>query len=935
MASILGSRVATTNGTAAASIDFDDWWVASDQASGDWFFISASNDTGGTAITISGWTEIGTQQANAGARSAIFYRVHSGTEITAPTINGANDDWAVTAIQVRPGAGGTLSIDATADTQQTASTQTPTAPTVTTTGTNRLILWFLGRDGNGSSLPADMIGVGQVAAWTTDNLGTSTTGQLESQICWTIQPTAGTSIAFKWKSSVSDGGRQTTVALADSSNSAPAYIADSGIQVVMDWVTTPTVTLLSALHSTIAGITTAAGDATGGAARTNIFPVDTANAPLGLIGYYRLIGQTQTATTGLSPRMYGAVATISSTDYSNGLFLCDIRYGASVSGQINDLGLYLYFRDSSGGWCIVRPIATERLAVLQQYRPTLLFLPSLTQIDGSGTIDWADVVGVGPCIHVTGSPTATQNREYFFRPLLRVPITNGFVTIAGGSSSEPFGLRSATDALRTSGYSYQLPATIGAKLNFSQIPIRIGNGGTNPTYFNGNANAYEFVDSAQIGTVITSDDLEFAVNLGASDAFDLGASLVGCGTPQRFTIDAASSASAAAVWNGTLFGMTPTLNSKGTPGLSYKGCAKINAGGGDMRGCSFLLSVATDAAITITNGADLSGSLFIKGAETNAVEIAGNGPQTVTLAGIDLSAYTTPINVLGATGTITIEIDADDPVPTFTTAGATVVFDQPIVQSLAAVDWTETGSSVQVYNVTTATEIYAEAAIAGTSWTLDYTPPASFSPDDVVRVRIRKAGFLPIEATAIVGATGWSVFGDQETDARYTATTPANYTIDYTNKKIRATGSRASFIAQEIVDIVRVAEATIDGIRLPVFATVSGLVTLSPGVSTGLTVELNLWQLSWASGSVSQATVGGGNVVGGIADDPVEDVVGGPQVTINLSAAATQVVSGGAPLDPDAIAAAVWAYVPRNVNVATMNGATVLGNGTSGNKWRG
>jgi hypothetical protein len=48
--------------------------------------------------------------------------------------------------------------------------------------------------------------------------------------------------------------------------------------------------------------------------------------------------------------------------------------------------------------------------------------------------------------------------------------------------------------------------------------------------------------------------------------------------------------------------------------------------------------------------------------------------------------------------------------------------------------------------------------------------------------------------------------------------------------------------------------------------------------------------------------------VGGIAGDPIEDVVGGPQVTVRVSADATVVATGSGvlPADITAIAAAVW-----------------------------
>ena len=239
----------------------------------------------------------------------------------------------------------------------------------------------------------------------------------------------------------------------------------------------------------------------------------------------------------------------------------------------------------------------------------------------------------------------------------------------------------------------------------------------------------------------------------------------------------------------------------------------------------------------------------------------------------------------------------------------------PTTQLTGSVEGIETGSRIQIYNDTTATEV-ANEVIVGTSWSVTYDEGTTFTDGDIVRIRLRKAGKLLYETFAVSSLSGWSVLADQKTDIIYSASTPANYTIDYVNLKIRATGSRASFLAQELVDIIRVGEASEDGIRLDGFANISGLTTLAAGIYTAITVELINWQVSWASGSVSQATIFGGNVVGGLSGDPVEDVIGGPQVTIRVSADATLVTSGSGvlPADITAIASAVRAELATEMN---------------------
>jgi hypothetical protein len=203
-----------------------------------------------------------------------------------------------------------------------------------------------------------------------------------------------------------------------------------------------------------------------------------------------------------------------------------------------------------------------------------------------------------------------------------------------------------------------------------------------------------------------------------------------------------------------------------------------------------------------------------------------------------------------------------------------------------AVSVFESGSRLRIYNVTKATELLNDVVV-GTAYAYNYYNGIEIAVGDVVELRVRKLGKEIITLTTVATLTGGSFLFAQLDQPQCTSTTPTDVTIDYVNKKIRATGTRAAFSTQELVDIIGAAQATVDGIRLPAFAGISGNVTLKPGVTVGLTVDLLGWQTSWASGSVAQATLDGGNTVGGIAGDPIEDVVGGPQVTNNVSAAAT------------------------------------------------
>ena len=76
-------------------------WPANE--TGDHVFVFAINDGGTTAISsLAGWTEhYNSASSISGTRSALWSRKNTGTPITAPTLTGQNDEWALIAFVVR------------------------------------------------------------------------------------------------------------------------------------------------------------------------------------------------------------------------------------------------------------------------------------------------------------------------------------------------------------------------------------------------------------------------------------------------------------------------------------------------------------------------------------------------------------------------------------------------------------------------------------------------------------------------------------------------------------------------------------------------------------------------------------------------------------------------------------------------------------------
>ena len=114
------------------------------------------------------------------------------------------------------------------------------------------------------------------------------------------------------------------------------------------------------------------------------------------------------------------------------------------------------------------------------------------------------------------------------------------------------------------------------------------------------------------------------------------------------------------------------------------------------------------------------------------------------------------------------------------------------------------------------------------------------------------------------------------------------YQFDFKNQLINITSSQTEVQIQDLINKIREAEESEEGIQYEKIADASGKESLGGGVSVGLTVELlGNWQIKFWEGDYI-AKITGGNLVGGISDDPVA-YSPGVQVLLIQSAASTVV----------------------------------------------
>jgi len=118
------------------------------------------------------------------------------------------------------------------------------------------------------------------------------------------------------------------------------------------------------------------------------------------------------------------------------------------------------------------------------------------------------------------------------------------------------------------------------------------------------------------------------------------------------------------------------------------------------------------------------------------------------------------------------------------------------------------------------------------------------------------------------------------------------YTYDFVNSAINILAPQTSVDCQSLYNAVVQEQSNNVGIVFPAIASSSGKQSLGSGVSVGITVQLlGTWQLSFPAGAYI-ATVAGGNLVGGLAGDPVA-YSAGVQVLVIQSAASTIVSTTG------------------------------------------
>jgi len=403
-------------GTATSSTNTGSTFVpdmpSETQQTGDIIFLVALNDGGSTAITIPSWTEILGPAPNNNSRCAVWYIEHTGTTITAPTISGTSNDWIVFVDIIRDVDTSDL-INQAARTDVSLSTIYP-SPSVTTDEDDCLYYQIYGQDGGIVCSPSYGYGVSEATLFERIN-------DISLYVNVGVKGAAGIIPSLEYSSGSTASTRSGTTYTIAFNNKAGGLLepsVDAVPTMVANYSEFPTVSNLSAIRTTLLGLSTAA------------FTINSTTRSTSYIGDLSWHGgYTRYSLTNTSSlTVQGLYKDITSTDMS--VYPYSITLATPDTFLFSDDGILLYFEDGGGNWVLWQPLTEEQHGNLI-FHTLIAVMPDQTFIDSSGTMDWSDVVRTGFAQELVSTSTGARNFDFSCECVM-TPIE-----MIGGSEENP------------------------------------------------------------------------------------------------------------------------------------------------------------------------------------------------------------------------------------------------------------------------------------------------------------------------------------------------------------------------------------------------------------------------------------------------------------------------------------------------------------------
>lgn len=927
-------------------------------AVGDLLLVFATNDGGGTAITVSaGWATLGTQAASAGCRSAWCYKVATGTSGEDPTISGANDDWCLTKYVVTGAnatpfgatpASGTdfyrLDYDLTSKGKATLS-----AGALTTATDNCLLLIGIGQDATSGTFASagfkpnpDDICLDTSVVMNTGGIS-HVTGHLQ-------MGAAGATPAIDLYANTLDGGNVWIIAIRNATSGPLMKDVRTGVE-VGKWhgdfgntlETLGYVAPHTAVTSNVGGIATS----------TTVPTVSTlADAPMAPGS----MSSFADATNGGANVWSGATWPISATDYTGTVAVT--RWQLSSTGSpVGTKGVIDVFVDGSGNWVAYRlvanPAASEGIAASLSYQAAVAvgaateYASSLTESGASGVaVDLTDIRYRGVwyervALSGTGRTIYVANDM-----ILRT------AKLIGGDAVYPVKLSDLPTYTKLNGLPF-VNQLQGSGQVLPKGKVQIGDGST-PTYFKIEAQSLEYSKAWDITKAenrewnASASSVGVTVYASANDTIDLSAGVMATSVRQPFTIHASSSLSASYLTSGFLligFNFTDNAGLDWVSSSFKQGGKATFAGGASLTNC-IVKPVATvgDAAVAITaNGSVLDGTeIDVTGTDATYHLELGPSVTAITLADVTFTgtASADKVHVLKTSGTVTITISGSTSLSAgdVTTAGATVDIVDPTASITISNAGLVSGTKVLLRNTTQDTELDI-ATVGGSGYSFG---PVTVGAGEAIEVgdRIDIYGTWAsgtsykknYHEAGVATLSDLTFIGTQEdwTDANNLATdgsAQTEFTADYPNIQVDIASPDNYIQCAKLAAWFIYNQTTDDGIRnyfgavssygaVFTVATAVADILLDNTQATSIAQNDNIyWQRDDGAMAVEPVTSGGG----GISLKMTGDV-------FVVSVAGSSVITGDKQEILDALA--------EGVNVVQINGVALTGAGTEANPMR-
>lgn len=427
--------------------------------------VCTQDATGTHAMT--GWTQIATTQtANSAVTQSVWYKKAAGSSETGTLTMGTPDGIVATVVCIRD-VDPTTQVDVSAAYQSgtTATSQVSFSSQITTTTSDCLILYVIGKDGIANQSHSEP-GIHFLVS--ADSGGSTATTSAAHAIAWYVQRAAGNAPTDSWVSVLSGVTTHFAIALRNKSGGVvPAYVDDS---------TLPGTTMVMGHHfSTLNNLTFGAPSLTNigpsGSGKAVVSDAFAATADYGINPYSAALSTTPSATAATSAAGYQITFTNThdlSNDFIVGTVIASTPKMANYNhGSVAQGGSYVAVADASDNYHSFQVLARDSKPNTEG-RAVFSIQPNQTTSRYGYSSSAPTLSAVKKLLFLSNNPTATITLYIAEIHRARTHIC------AGGTSTNPVD----TDGMEQIGKSFRVPLIqkTGAGGLLSYVPIQIGGG---------------------------------------------------------------------------------------------------------------------------------------------------------------------------------------------------------------------------------------------------------------------------------------------------------------------------------------------------------------------------------------------------------------------------------------------------------------------------